>query len=306
MTEWLKQQPDPSTEPETADNYELNLLEMIKLNHMMSGDTILSLYVKFSISQLSGCIGITSRQLRPTLSVMYPGTDKLPLILSRDDLYISALFVTISGQEYLAAASTKGIHLWNLANSTSSFVYKFKEQKDWNLCVIDERTIACVAEQSSSDGFGKVYILNTDSEKFSLSGMIQVKIPKRITDTCYVKTADGTPCLLLRFPWDQYVQCVEMVGGRVRWQVDTQQMGESFLPWSICTDGNTVFVVHPLLPVLHLLSVEDGSVLTSINLSPFDFRHPGCVRLRGDHLFVAYTNKEGTYCISKFNKPTAV
>ena len=36
----------------------------------------------------------------------------------------------------------------------------------------DEKTVACVAEETSSDGFNKVYILNTDSEKFNLSGTI--------------------------------------------------------------------------------------------------------------------------------------
>ena len=46
-----------------------------------------------------------------------------------------------------------------------------------------------------------VYILNMDSEKFSLGGTITVclKAGAAITDVCYVKTADGTPCLLLSF-----------------------------------------------------------------------------------------------------------
>ena len=92
----------------------------------------------------------------------------------------------------------------------------------------------------------------------------------------------------------------------MRWQVDTQQMGRSFVPFSICTDGSTVFVANASQDVLHLLSVEDGSVLTSINLSPSGFHFPSCVRLRGDHLFVGHMNKEGTYCVSKFAKPTAV
>ena len=92
----------------------------------------------------------------------------------------------------------------------------------------------------------------------------------------------------------------------MRWQVDTQQMGRSFVPFSICTDGSTVFVANASQDVLHLLSVEDGSVITSINLYPFGLRFPCCVRLRGDHLFVGHMTIERTYCVSKFTKPTAV
>ena len=138
-------------------------------------ETLNTMLTKFSISQLSDSIGIASRQLRPRLSVMYPGTDKLPLILSRDDRYLSAIFVTISGQEYLAAASEDGICLWNLADNTSKVVYKFNETGLWSLFVIDERTVSCVNE-SRWDSLGKFFILNTDSEKFSFSGMLQVTV----------------------------------------------------------------------------------------------------------------------------------
>ena len=304
MTEWLKQHPDLSTERATVDTYALELLEMRKVNHVMLGETFDSLITKFSISQLSGCIAIASQWTKPALSFMYPGTDKPLLILSRDDQFSSTLFVTISDQEYLAAACKDSIHLWNPANNTSSIVYKFKEQKDWHLCVIDERTIACVAEQPTSDGFTKVYILNTDSEKFSLSGMLQVKAPKGITDICYVKTADGTPCLLLSFPWDHHVQCVEMVGGRVRWQVDKQQIGGIFYPFSIYTDGSTVFVADAVHSVLYLLSIEDGSINITISLRPFGVHFPSCVRVQGEHLYIGHIYQmEDTYCISKFTKP---
>ena len=109
--------------------------------------------------------------------------------------------------------------------------------------MIDERTVACVAEGSSSDGSHKIYILNTDSEKFTLSSTLLLKVAGDITDMCHVRTTDGTPCLLLSSPFSGvFIQCVEMVGGKVRWQLDKQQMVELFCPWSICTDGSTVFV----------------------------------------------------------------
>ena len=144
MTEWLKQQPDPSTEPETDNASALNFVETIKVNHVVIGEVFNSLQTRFSTSQLSDSIGIASRDFEPTLSIMYPGTDKPPLILSKDDRYTSALFVTISGQEYLAATFKDSIHLWNLANNTSKVVYKFEKTGHWRLCVIDENTVACV------------------------------------------------------------------------------------------------------------------------------------------------------------------
>ena len=305
MTEWLKHQPDPGMEPQTADTNEMNLLEMMKLKHVVLSETLDSFYMKFSISQFSGSIGIASESAKPTLSIIYPGTNKHPLVLSRVDRFKSALLIAKAEQtEYLLAASRDKIYLLNLVDNISSVVYNFKDGGDWQLCAIDERTVACVAEQSSSDGFTKVYILNRDSEKFSLSGMLQVKTSKRITDICFVKTSDGTPCLLLSFRLNSVVQCVEMVGGRVLWQVDTQKMGRSFVPFSICTDGSTVFVANAVRNVLYLLSIEDGSINITINLRPFGVHFPVCVRVQGEHLYIGHMEQMGdTYCISKFTKP---
>ena len=303
--ECLKQQSDdsPTTPLETIDVSLLKLQETIKGNHIAM---FRALCTSFTVSKLSRSVGIASEESRDPLSVVYPGTNKPPLTLREGGVDTSVLFITISDQEYLAAVLEDQIHIWNLERNTSSVAYKFQESGRWYLCVIDERTVACAAEQSSSDGFIRVFILNTDSEKFSLSGTLHVKPDGAIRDTCHIKTADGTPCFLLSFPFRSLIRCVEMVGGRVRWQVGLQQMDESFHPWSICKDGSTVFVSDPVPSMLHLLSVEDGSVLTSINLYPLGFRLPSCVRLQGDILYVGHMNKEYIYCISKFTKPTDV
>ena len=124
---------------------------------------------------------------------------------------------------------------------------------------------------------------------------------------CYVKTTDGTSCLLLSFPYGSLIQCVEMVGGKVRWQVDKQQMRRSFVHFNICTDGSTVFVADPGPNVLHLLSVEDGSVLTSIGLLLLGIHLPGCVLAQGDHLYIRHANKNvDTYFVSKLIKPITI
>ena len=307
---WLEQQSNanPTTPQEAVDTSPLKLLETMKVNLV---EKFGGLHTKFTVSKLSESVGIASIvsiTRKPLLFVMYPGTNKPPLILAEGGVHTSAIFITISDQEYLATVSEDQIHLWNPADKSSSVAYKFTEHGDWRLCVIDERTVACVTTNPSSIGLNKVYILNTDSEKFSLSGTLHVKPGGTVVDICHVKATDGTPCLILSLPYSNLnlVKCVEMVGGRVRWQADTQQMGGSFVPFSICTDGSTVFVVNASQDVLHLLSVEDGSVIMSINLSLFGFRFPSCVRLQGDHLFVGHMNTEGIYCVSKFTKPTAV
>ena len=300
--EWLEQLPDTSSQSETGDTSALNLLETLKVKHFVADILRNNLSTIFTMS-LSGSIGI--RYTKPTLSVMYPGTKKPPLILSRDDKYTSVLFITISNQEYLVAASTDSIHLWNLEKSASSVVYKFKEQNIWHLCLIDEQIVACVAEQPSSDGFIHIRILKTDAEMWNLSSSHLVKASHAASDISFAKTTDGTECLLLLYKEGRFVQCVEMFGGKVRWKVDKQQMGKMFYPWNICTDVSTIFFTSVVENKLHILSVEDGSVLMSISLRPFDIVLPGCVRLQEEHLYVGHLNDNlDTDHISKIIKPT--
>ena len=307
MMEWLRQQPDTSSQPQMGDDSVLNLLETLKVKHIVLGDPETFLLTTFAMLQQSHSIGIASRWAKPSFSLMYPGTDKPPLILSEDNQFSSALVITISGQEYLSAASRDGIHLWNLANNTSKVVYKFREQKDWLLCAIDERTVACVSEPpSSGHHLSEIYILNTDKEKFNLSGTLWVKVDRRIIDMCHVKTTDGTACLIQSAIGPAgFIQCVEMVGGKVHWQLGTQQITELFTPLNICTDGNIIYVCDVGNIKLHLLSVDDGAVVTSISLYSFGIRFPICVRLQGELLYVGH-ELEKTYCISKFAKPSAV
>ena len=303
VMEWLKQQPDLGTSTDPGDISALTLLEIIHANHIDVDQKVFSMVTNFTFSESSGSVVITSPWDKPKLSVIYTGTDNPPLILSRDDEYAAALFITISGQEYLAASFRDGIRLWNLANNTSRVVYKFKKRNIWLLSLIDERTVASVPS-NPLDGFINIHILNTNSKKWTLSSTHLVKANDYVCGITHVKTVDGTACLLLNY-LEGLVQSVEMVGGKVRWQVDQQQTGEIFYPLSICTDGKTVFVSD--IARLHLLSVDDGSVLTSINLSPLGIRYPSFVSVQEEHLYIGHPNeKKDTYCISKFTKPTEV
>ena len=304
---WLEQQPDTSNQPESGDASALNLLEALQVKHIVSkteGNFILTF---FAVSQQSGSIGINSMKGKPALSIMYPGTNKPLLTLSRYHRYTSVLFTTISDQEYLAASSRDSIHLWNPEKNTSSVVYEFKEQKNWHLCAVDERTVVCAEDQHSSDEFIQISMLKIDAEMWTLSSTHSVKVNHSAYEISYAKTTDGTACLLLSSILGCHVQLVEIVGGKVRWQVGQQEMGRSFCPGSICSDSSTAFVADFIQHHLHLLSVDDGSVLRSIILHPLGIYYPSCVRLQGERLYIGHVNeKHETYYISKFIKPTDV
>ena len=274
---------------------------MIKVNHIVHLTN--SSDLEFSVSQLSGSVGIASTQAKPSLSLMYPGTDKSPLILSKDKEYMSAIFVMISDQEYLVTASKDSIHLWNTAKNTANLVYKFNERSNWRLCLIDEKTIACV-DVGPSSVLSKIHILNAVGEMWRLCSTHLVEVKNGISDMCHVKTADSTSCLLLSCPGIDAVLSVELIGGTVRWQVDRHRARRSFFPWSICTDGSTAFVAEAFSAKLHLLSAEDRSVIKSVHLHPLGITLPSCVRLQGEHLYVGHLNEHfDAYCIGKCVKP---
>ena len=299
--QWLRQQEDPIAQADTSNESSLTLQEMIKVNHIVHLTN--SSHLEFSVSEFSGSVGIASAQAKPSLSVMYPGTDKPPVILSKDKGYMSAIFMMISDQEYLATASKDKIRLWNLTKNTSHVVYKFRERSNWRLCLIDEKTVACV-DVGPSSMFSKIHVLNTDAEMWRLSSMHTVEVKNGISDMCFVRTTDGTSCLILRCPGIDAVQLVELIGGTVRWQVDKHQASGSFFPWSLCTDGSTVFVVDAFSAKLHLLAVEDGSAIKSVNLHPLGITLPSCVRLQAEYLFVGHLNEHfDAYCIGKCVKP---
>ena len=114
----------------------------------------------------------------------------------------------------------------------------------------------------------------------------------------------GTSCLLLCIPPDNRIMAVEMVGGKTRWEVGKQQMGERFYPWSICTDDdNTVYVTDYCHNMIHMLSAEYGSVITSIDARHYGMWNLIAVRFHDHHLYVEhYTDSGCKYRISKFKR----
>ena len=268
--DWLKHQRHSLTHTEAEGASTLTLHETVEVSHIAPSSINVALKVRLSVSETSGSVGIAFGRARPSLSIVYPGTDKHPLILSTDKGYVSTVFISVSDKEYLAAVCKGGVYSWDTEKGTSSLAYKFDKpaHSKMSLCVIDKTTVACGEIHQSAEAFCKIYVLNTERKRWKLRGTVLVEAKDKITDMCYMKTADGTSCLVTVD--GNQVQVVEMIGGKVRWRIVQQQMGKRFHPWSICTDGTTVFAADPTQFQLHLLSVEDGVVCqsTSVRLHP--------------------------------------
>ena len=119
---------------------------------------------------------------------------------------------------------------------------------------------------------------------------------------CYVEV-EGTPCLLLCVPWAHHVMAVEMVGGKTRWEVGKEQMGEKFRPWSICTDeNNTAYVADFGQDKIHLLSATDGTLIKLFDCRNYDIYNIFCVRFHDQHLYVEHKIPNSHYVVSKFTE----
>ena len=311
--EWLAERQDLSAgnlshEAEKTPDAALILKDTINVDHLTpKGFSIINNFLLSS----SGAIGIVCLFGSPSLSVIYPGSSHPPQVLSNEGrLYWSAVFMKNLGKECLAVTcrNNNTVHLWNLEDSTSSIVYKEMSDKgkNMNLCVIDDRTVAYGEVIPSGDGCQKIYILMTNTQPWSLSSTLVVRGIRSIQDMCYMKSADGTPCLLLACPNDGNVQAVEIVSGRIRWKVGGQQMGtQGCYSLSICTDeNNTVYVADWVNNKIHILSGEDGSFIRSINLMPYDVWFPSCVRIHDQHIYMVHMEESRkNHQISKFTKP---
>ena len=264
---------------------------------------------RFTMSE-SGAIG-TSGYENDSLAVMYPETDKASVIFSEEDVYRSVTFVKIGRKEYLAAAFNQDgcLYLWDIESKKSKKVFDPvipSEQRDKYMIIfkIDESTIGYGEVLSSSDGSRRVFILQTDTEEWSLFSTLRLFTPHDIWDMCYTKVADGTSLVLLCIPHDQRIMAVEMVGGRTRWEVGKQPMGETFDPWSICTDddNNTVYVADFRQNRIQLLSATDGTSLKYFDPGSCGIQRIFTVRVHDQHLYVEHKLRDSKYAITKFKR----
>ena len=306
MGHWLSQQYDlPSEEHDPP----LKLVMTWDLIHVNTRENWVYFGNSFSISE-SEALGISCHET-PSLSLKYPSRDKAAVILSRRKRYWSATFVKVIGQEYLAASCNKDgcLYFWDMESGTYKKVFDPKlpedqEDKDMNIFRINDNTIGYGESYASPDGSRRVFILQTDKEELTLSSTLRLFTSRNIFDTCYTEVEGGAPCLLLCVPYDNRIMSVETIGGKIRWEVGKEQMGEKFFPLGICTDDdNTVYVTDYYQHNIHMLSAEDGSVIRSINTFYYGIGNLIAVRFHNQHLYVEhYTNPGYKYAISKFKR----
>ena len=215
----------------------------------------------------------------------------------------------VLGKEYLAASCREDgcLYLWDIESKTCKIVFDSKltkDQKDkgMNIFTINDDTIGYGEASASPDGSRRIFTLKTDTEKITLSSTLRLFTPSTIFDMCYTEVDGGTPCLLLCVLFS--VMAVEMVGGKTRWEVGKEQMGEKFKSYSICTDeDNTVYVTDFKQHKIHQLSAEDGSVIRSVDTRHYGIWNLIAVRFHDQHMYVEhYTNPGYKYVISKFKR----
>ena len=287
VEDWLSMQPSETDAAVGVDKLELGLEKSwttADLKHFRTLD-------KFTVSE-AGAIGIVTIR---SLAVFDPNTHRLVSLPTRRS-YHSAVFLKLSRKEHLVASCTDdgSIHLWDIGRRSHRVVYKQRsaKPKDMLLCVINGSTVAHGEACASANGPCKVYLLNMETKKWSVRSILLLKGITYIEDMCCMMTNDGVSCLVLACTDDRCVRAVEIISGKVRWQIGLQQLGNPTYPYSMCTNSdNNVFIADYAGVNLHMCSAEDGSVLTSINLSQFGFLRPFCVRAHKDNVYVGHLGR---------------
>ena len=305
MGDWLSHQHDLHSR--NVDDEPLKLVETWGVDHVQVNKYRLDRSNSFSISE-SGIFGISCAE-NPSLSVMYPGTDKPPTVLS-NQFHRSATFVKVSDKEYLSAACEENgcLYLWHIDSETSQKVFDPKlpsEQlrKGMNIFKINDNTVGYGEVYASPDGSRRVFIFKTDKEQLILSATLRLFTPDDIWDMCYTEVEGGTPCLLLCMPYAHRIMSVEMINGKTRSEVGKELMGEEFDPWSICTDQNDcAYVADKRQRMIHHLSASDGTVIKRFDCRNIDIRNVFAVRFHDQHLFVEKFQEGPSpkYAINKF------
>ena len=268
----------------------------------------------FSVGE-SGSISILFVRTRPnqnTLSILCPPKSTSPITLSSGDarFFDIPVFIKQFDTEYVAVHcfTDTSIYLWDTVNHTSRVVYQEGSDggKSMILCVKDDETVV-LGEHVSREGVHNVYLLNTSTDQWSLKGTLRLQTGfVNIADMCYVQMADGTPCLVLcnSLGPTGSVVAIEIVGGKIRWSLGVEQIGEGFFPCSVCIDGDhNIYVCDLEQQKVYMLSAEDGLMISTVlDARQHRIGYPLCIQILEDHLYVSHVNnlKERKWVISKF------
>ena len=201
---WLAEQLEYGTINPAGEDKSLQLVKTWTLDHVQPDTKYVKAENRFTVSE-SEAIGISCDE-SPSLSVIYPDTDKRPVVLSDKKVYRSATFLKVSRKDYLAAACIDDgcFYLWDIESKTSRKVFEPKLSiehfKEMTMFKIDDNTIGYGEVHATSDGSRRVFILKTDKEESRLTSTLRLFTARSIWDICYIRMEDGTPCLLLCIP----------------------------------------------------------------------------------------------------------
>ena len=249
----------------------------------------------------SGDIGISFYKTKPDKShlfILSPSKPKHLVSLSSGSyrLYIDPIFIKMSGEESLAVPcyNDASIHLWDIEDRTSHVVHweGSKGKKEMRLCEIDSETVA-YGDAVPTGGVHNVHLLNTSTDQWSLRNTLRLHTGlKSVADMSYIQLTDGTSCLVLCSLTGRSVMVVEMLGGKVRWCIGTQQMGEGFIPISVCSDtDHNVYVCDWNQYKVDKLSSDDGSVISTVlTAQQHGIIDPYWVRMYNDCLYVCHVD----------------
>ena len=272
------------------------------------GDSMMS----FTVGE-SGDIGISFVKTDPLendLFILSPSKPERLVSLSSGSrkIYNESIFIKLSSKEFLAVPclTNASIYLWDIENRTSRVVYRegSKRKKEMGFCEIGSETVA-YGEVQPTKGVHNVYLRNTSTDQWSLRITLRLRAGlKAIADMCHIQLTDGTSCLVLCSYTDRSVMVVEMLGGNVRWCIGAQQMGEVFIPFSVCADtDHNVYVSDLGQHKIDKLSSDDGSVISMVlTAQQQGIVFSRWVRMYNHCLYVSHVNnvKEKKWQISKF------
>ena len=304
---WLAEQLEYGTINPEGEDKSLQLVKTWTLDHIQPDTKYVKAENRFTVSE-SGAIGISCDET-PSLSVIYPDTDKPPVVLSDKRVYRSATFLKVSGKKYLAAACVDDgcLYLWNIESKMSKKIFdpklSIEDFKEMTIFKIDDSTIGYGEIHATPDGSKRVFILKTDTEKPMLASTLRFFTARSIWDICYMRMEEGTRCLLLCIPRDHSIIAVEMASGKCRWDAGEERMGEEFEPWTVCTNKNdTVYVADFKQQMIHLLSATDGAVIKRFDCRNYDIYNLITVRHHDQHLYLGHKIPKSKYTISKFKE----
>ena len=208
-------------------------------------------------------------------------------------------FITKGKKELVAVAYPDGtIKLWDQIQQS---VHKVHEQEEMvghkvNMCTIDESTIVLCANECL-DSMRNVFMLNIDDRPWTTVNSLRMKNRwKSLDHICYLKTSGESSLVFCGSSEPEVfeVVAIDLVNGKVKWVVGSEEFGERFNPSGIQADNSGhVFIADKGYNRVYMLLGEQGTLQETILTSQDGIYSPECLAIHGQHLYlIHYDNKE--------------